>query len=109
MPLAAAVALGIIAMISALRGGRTDRHQMIAWIAGVVAVNSAAALMAWSNSTDWDDPDAPNRWPVDDTVIAAIAIGLSAAHALWLRRPAVLYLALPVLVLMVWLWLSTIR
>jgi len=113
MPFAAAIAFAAVAMVWALRDGKAEASTgrlVLAWVAGVAALHSAAAITLWAASTDWDDPDAPSRLgSLGEPIVAAAAMGLSVAYALWLRRSAVVYLAFIALPFLAWYWLPAFR
>jgi len=113
MPFAAVIAFATIAMVWTLHDGKTDASTgrlILAWAAGVVALQSAATITLWAASTDWNDPDEPSRLgSLGEPIVAVAAMGLSAAFALWLRRSAVLCMALMALPLLAWYWLPAFR
>ncbi|WP_419925432.1 hypothetical protein [Candidatus Poriferisocius sp.] len=83
---------------------------ILAWAAGVVALHSAAIMIVWASSTDWDDPDAPSRLgSLGEPFVVVAAMGLSVAFALFLRRSAVLYGGLIALPLLAWYWVPVFR
>lgn len=111
MPLApfAAVTAFAAAAIWAVRGGvagAPNWRLVVAWAAGVVALNSVAVMVVLVSDTDWDDPSSPSRLgSLGEPSVAATALALSVALALVLRRRAVAYSALAVLPLLVWYWI----
>lgn len=105
----APIAFSIVAIIATRRVDVTNASNWrltVAWVAVVLALHSLATIVLLAADTDWDDPASPNRLgSVGEPVIAVATIVLSIGFALFLRRKAVLYLALISLPLLVWHWL----
>jgi uncharacterized membrane protein YccC len=98
--------------VGMLRGGRAEAptwRLLVAWLSGIAAIWSAVALFILTSSPDWDDPDAPSIYPLIGPAVeeigATVSVALSTAYMLWLRRkPPFIYIALPILGLVICYW-----
>lgn len=102
--------------VGMLHGGRSEAptwRLVIAWLSGIAAIWFAVVLFILTSSPDWDDPDAPSIYPLIGPVVeeigAAVSVALSTAYMLWLRRkPPFIYIALPILGLVICYWVVTL-
>ena len=103
--LAAAAAAVVVWALLKGPGDAPSWRLVIAWVAGVVAVHCLAVLAILAAYVEWDDPSSSSRLgPLGEPIVAIAAMCLSAVFALFLRRKAVLGLALASLPLMAWYW-----
>lgn len=104
-----------VLVFALLFGGVNDKptwRLILAWVIGVFALYTLAALVSFNALPTWEDRSAESwehrvSWP--HRFLAMITILLSIMYALFLRRRVVLYLALVSLPFLAWPWSFAFR